>query len=450
MGSKKTLLVIDDEKSFCMAVRDYLEGETLNVLTANTGSDGIDVCSKRSVDVVLLDQRLPDGDGHNLVKDILKRNEQAKIVFITAYPSFENAVMAVRSGAYDYLSKPLDLDELRLVVERAVHTLELEQVAQIHEFEQERESELAVIIGREGGLAETAALVDSARKTDAPVLITGETGTGKNLVAKAIHYRAGAKSGPFISINCAALPENLIEAELFGYERGAFTGAVGSRKGLFEMADGGSLFLDEIGEMPYHLQSKLLSAIEEGSVRRIGGTTSRTIKVRMIAATNSTIEKNLGTTFRKDLYYRLSVIRIHVPALRERTQDIPGLCRYFLEKINSGDMLDLTPHEMENLIRYSWPGNVRELSNVLERAALVQRGGPFRPSLLLGISAPSDPSGVPTLGKEEGSMPTLAEAERRLITAAFHRYTGNLTRTAEALDISLSTLKRKVREYGLK
>ena len=312
---KKTFLVIDDDRVFANTVRDYLSSDAVEVLVANRAMDGLAFCQQRKIDVVLLDQQLPDAEGHTLCSTILKCNDQTKIIFSTAFPSFENAVKAIRSGASDYLSKPYDLEELSLAVRQAFRTLELENVEQIQDYQRTRESEETVVIGGEG-LAETIKMVDLAATTDSPVLITGETGTGKTLVAKAIHYKGRARKAPFISINCASLPENLIEAELFGYEKGAFTGAVAARKGLFEMAEGGTLFLDEIGEMPIHLQAKLLSAIEEKKLRRLGSESVRPVNVRIIAATGIKLEDFLGQTFRKDLYYRLSVIRMHIPPLR--------------------------------------------------------------------------------------------------------------------------------------
>ncbi len=447
---RKTLLVIDDEKGFCDALADYLQDDDLAVLSAQSGADGLAACSRTRIDVVLLDQKLPDGEGHALAPAILERNDQTKIIFVTAFPSFENAVTAVRTGAHDYLSKPLDLEELKRTVRRMLRTIELERMAQVHVYEQDRERARAVIVGSSGGLAGVEALVASAAKSAAPVLITGETGTGKSLVAKSIHYLSSLAGEPFIDINCSALPETLIEAELFGYEKGAFTGAVGAKKGLFEMADGGTLFLDEIGEMPMHLQTKLLHALESDEVRRIGATTAVKVRVRVIAATNSDIERTVGKTFRQDLFYRLNVIQIHMPPLREHREDIPALCDHLLKSIEWGRSLSISGAEMERLKAYDWPGNVRELRNVLERAALVQHDREYRPSLLLGSPAERSGSAAPSpaAGPENGII-TLEESEKRQIAAALDHYQGNIARTAKALGTSLSTLKRRIRQFGL-
>jgi DNA-binding NtrC family response regulator len=444
---KKTLLVIDDEKVFCDTVRDFLESDQLDVLAAHTGAEGLNVCSSRKVDVVLLDQKLPDGEGHTLAPAILEKNEQAKIIFVTAFPSFENAVTAVRSGAHDYLSKPFDIEELKLTIENALRTLDLERVEQIQNYARDKDREASIIIGNSASFAEVVRLVDMASSMDGPVLITGETGTGKNLVAKTIHYKSPFGRSAFISINCAALPENLIEAELFGYEKGSFTGAVGAKKGLFEIADGGTVFLDEIGDMPLHLQTKLLSVLEDKKVRRIGGTAATPVNVRVIAATNADLEQALGKTFRKDLYYRLSVVRIHIPPLREHREDIPQLCSYLLSKIAPGQPIELSGPELAKLKEYDWPGNVRELRNILERALFLQKGSVLAPSLLIGKSSTAAAHSQTTLSN---GIKTLAQAERELIQGTLAALSSNLTQSAKALGISLSTLKRKLKEYGLK
>ncbi len=446
---KKTLLIIDDEKVFCNTVRDYLENDALEVLIAHTSAEGLSLCSSRKVDIVLLDQKLPDGEGHALAPAILEKNEQAKIIFITAFPSFENAVTAVRMGAHDYLSKPFDIEELRLTIENTLRTLDLERVEQVQNYARDKDREAAVIIGNSGPFAEVIRLVDMAAAMDGPVLITGETGTGKNLVAKTIHYKSSFARSAFISINCAALPDNLIEAELFGYEKGSFTGAVGAKKGLFEIADGGTVFLDEIGDMPLHLQTKLLSVLEDKKVRRIGSTSVTPVNVRVIAATNAELENALGRTFRKDLYYRLSVVRIHIPPLREHREDIPELCSYLLSNIARGRSVDLPDSEIEQLMEYDWPGNVRELRNVLERALFLQKESVLAPSRLIekpaAAAMPALQATVPA-----AEMKTLAQAEREIIQCALTTLSGNLTQTAKTLGISLSTLKRKLKEYGLK
>ena len=449
-GSKKTLLIIDDEKVFCNTVRDFLESDRLEVLSAHTGAEGLEICSGRKVDVVLLDQKLPDGEGHALAPSILEKNEQAKIIFITAFPSFENAVTAVRLGAHDYLSKPFDIEELKLTVENTLRTLDLERVEQIQNYARDKDREASVLIGSDGAFAEVVRLVETAAVMDAPVLITGETGTGKNLVAKSIHYNSPLARAAFISINCAALPDNLIEAELFGHEKGAFTGATSAKKGLFEMADGGTIFLDEIGDMPLHLQTKLLSVLEDKQIRRIGSTTVTPVNVRVIAATNAELENALGKTFRKDLYYRLSVVRIHLPPLREHREDIPALCSYLLSMIARGRKVEIPEAEFARLKEYGWPGNVRELRNILERSLFLQKGSVLAPAQLIEKQACATAVVEQVAAPAAAEIKTLAAAEREIIQCALTTLSGNLTQTSKTLGISLSTLKRKLKEYGLK
>jgi transcriptional regulator with PAS, ATPase and Fis domain len=279
------------------------------------------------------------------------------------------------------------------------------------------------------------------------VLITGETGTGKTLVAKAIHFKGKPNNAPFVSINCASLPETLIEAELFGFEKGAFTGAVNAKKGLFEMAEGGTLFLDEIGEMPIHLQSKLLSALEDRMIRRLGGTAAKPINVRIIAATSVNLESTLGKNFRNDLFYRLSVVRIHIPPLRERRGDIPLLCGHLLKTITNNPV-EIPESDMAQLMKYDWPGNVRELRNILERSVFIQNGTILEPSQLLEKRA-LEPANCTSPVSPETTIKTLDECEKEIIIAALAQLKGNLTQTAKALAISLSTLKRKIREYHI-
>jgi len=349
-GDIKVVLIIDDDRLLCDVVREFLEKENLKVLAAHTCAEGISIYSQNKVDIVLLDQNLPDGEGYELCPSILKYYEHAKIIFITAFPSFDNAVKAIKGGANDYLSKPFEMEELSLAVRQALKMLNLEKVAQIENYRKTKESEKNVIVGSSKEFTEILSAIDLAASTDAPVLITGETGTGKSVVAKAIHFKSKAREGAFISINCAALPENLIESELFGYEKGAFTGAATRMRGIFEMAEGGTLLLDEIGEMPVHLQTRLLNVLEDKKIKRLGGDVFRPVNFRIIAATSADLGSSLGRNFRSDLYYRLSVMRIHIPPLRERRQDIPEICAHFLNEIASGHDIALDKSEKDNLM----------------------------------------------------------------------------------------------------
>ncbi len=310
----KVVLVVDDEEIFCKSLENHLRGGAFEVLVAHRGRDAVEICARRKVDVVLLDQKLPDGRGSELYAPILERNELTKIIFITAFPNYENAVEAIKVGAFDYLSKPIDLGELDLALTRSLRTLELERIEQFQRYDSAKRSEETLLVG---GLDEIRRLADLAAASDAPVLVTGDTGAGKNVVARLIHYGGPRRAAPFVVVNCAALPENLVETELFGHEKGAFSGAGKARRGVFEMAEGGTLVLDEIGAMPTNLQSKLLSVLEDKKLRRIGGESERSVDVRVVAATNTDLEAALRENrFRKDLYYRLNVFRIHLPPLR--------------------------------------------------------------------------------------------------------------------------------------
>lgn len=440
----RKILVVDDDRLLCDAVKECFSGGDIEVLAANQGAEGLGLCAREKIDVVLLDQKLPDGDGHLLCPSILKYSDKTKILFITAYPTFENSLTALRAGAYDYLCKPFELEELKLAVERSLRAIELEQVEEFQCYNSERESRENVLVG--DGLGDVRRLIEVASLTDAAVLITGETGTGKNVAAGAIHYGGRTPKFPFVSINCAALPENLIEAELFGFEQGAFTGASRRKRGLFEMADGGTVLLDEIGEMPPHLQTKILSVLDDKKIKRVGGESSREVDVRIIAASNADIESVLGRTFRSDLYYRLSVLRIHIPPLRERRSDIPQICDYLLEKL-SGEGLQLPREEMDSLMDYEWPGNVRELRNILERSFILRQGPALRPSVFLGKAKDIRPERLPS--PPECGIAPLEEMERQHIRSGLTMFSGNHSRTAKALGISLSTLKRKLKHYGL-
>jgi DNA-binding NtrC family response regulator len=445
---KRNLVMIDDDRLLCDTIRQTVTDMAVAFHAAHTGSQGLRLCADMQADVVLLDQKLPDGDGTDFCGPIMDCNERTKIIFITGYPSFDHAVKAIKAGAYDYLSKPFELGELLLTLKHALRTVELEHVEQIQDYHQKQESSRFNLIGTTGGLKEVQHLVDLSAGSRAPVLITGETGTGKTMVARAVHYRSQAAGQAFIPINCAAIPENLMEAELFGYEKGAFTGAVTAKKGLFEMAAGGTLFLDEIGEIPQHLQSKLLGVLDDGQIRRLGGQSLKPVRARVIAATNADIGRAVAERkFREDLYYRLSVVHIHVPPLRERLKDLPDLCRFFLSRIAPDQVIHLPEEQIRALQAYAWPGNVRELRNIIERAVLVRMDSRIEPAGLLsqhGIRCTPAQSHKPPEG-----IKTLQAMELEHIQRALCYFNDNHTHTAKALGVSRSTLMRKLKIYGL-
>jgi len=443
---RRSILIIDDDALLCASLVDALADERTHVVHAQTGADGIAECKRRRVDVVLLDQHLPDTTGEAMCPEILMLHDRAKVVFMTAYPTFENAVAALKLGASDYLSKPFELEELRLAVTNAFRVQELERIEQLHSRQRQHERDRSVMIGAHGGLRETLRLAELAAVTAAPVLITGETGTGKSLLARHIHYAGPRREQAFVSLNCGALPQTLAESELFGHEKGAFTGASALRRGVFEMAEDGTVFLDEIGAMPIDQQAKLLGVLEDRVVRRIGGERLRTVNARVIAATNRDLEATVHAgEFRSDLYFRLSVMRIHMPPLRQRSGDLDALCRHLLSDI-CGQEVHLEADELARLAAYHWPGNVRELRNILERSAIIQAGQPLAPSELL--TGQVQKAHLPTQSSSDEIL-TLEEVEQRHIRSVLSRCEGNLTQTARSLGIALSTLKRKVKRSGL-
>ena len=439
-----TLLVIDDDMLLASMIQDYFSSEECTVLTAHTGKEGIEVCSTETIDVVLLDEQLPDLLGHTLCSQIMGYNEMTRIVFATSYPGFDHALLAIKAGAFDYLPKPFEIKELEFTINKALRNSSLERREQQISYQAQKTTEKLNMIGNSQVWKRVSEIIAIAANSQASVFITGETGTGKTLAAKAIHYTSKAHNAPFIHINCATLPESLIDAELFGYEKGAFTGAISMRRGVFEMAHGGTLFLDEIGELPSNLQAKLLNVLEEKQVRRIGSEKSIPISVRIITATNIDIESQIATgNFRQDLYYRLSVLALTTPPLREHTEDIPLLCTLFIEQFISSEY-HLSTSEIQRLKSYPWPGNVRELHNIIERSLLLHDHSHLTPSLLLFKS-----SDTPPIQKETPTeIVPLHQCEINYIKQVLQKCDFNKTHTANALQISLSTLKRKLKESG--
>jgi two-component system response regulator AtoC len=435
-----SVLIIDDDRLLCEMAGDFLANNGLRVMSAHSGKEGLELCSQHHFDVVLLDQKLPDAEGYTLCPRIIAASGDVKIIFITAFPSFKNALTAIDSGAFSYLTKPFDLRELKIAIDKCLRVNELEKVEESLNYQSERENVADALVGEAGSLASISALVARAARISSPVLITGETGSGKSRIAKLIHMRSNRR-GPFMAINCAALPENLIESELFGYEKGAFSGAQATKKGLLEIAANGTILLDEIGEMGFHLQAKLLGVLDEMRLRRVGGVIFHPVQVRIMAATNSVLENKIRKKeFREDLFYRLNVLRLQLPPLRNRREDIPTLANQFLREMAPQRHLQLSDADMQSLLLYPWPGNIRELRNVIERAVIhAGEGTELRISQLLsGSMEEGRPSAT------EAILP-LAVIEHQYAMSALSQMNNNLTRTAKALGISLNTLKKKLK-----
>jgi DNA-binding NtrC family response regulator len=449
MKKVTNLLIIDDDDFVTASLSDFLINKGFGVQTSSNGKDGIASFEREQPSLVLLDQKLPDMEGVKVCHKILEINPNAKIIFITAYATVQYAVEAMQAGAFHYLSKPFELDELSITIDMALKNVHLEGKLRVQDYERQKEKQEKKLIGSSEVMKRIREQIELASGSEATVLITGETGVGKNVVATAIHDLQ-AKRETFLAINCSAIPENLMEAEYFGHEKGVFTGAETRREGIFELADGGTLVLDEIGEIPLHLQSKLLTALEDKSIRRIGSGRAIPIDVRVIATTNEDLEEAIREKrFRQDLYYRLAVLNIHIPPLREHSEDIPEIADYFVKQLCRKPSKIPDSH-MKKLMSYPWPGNVRELRNVIERAALLLQGDEIKPAELLlqsSLSPPLAAGGRKSMSIHE--ILPLEEMKRRHILSALRACSDNKSLTARSLGISLSTLKRKLKEMKI-
>ncbi|HEX5818515.1 MAG TPA: sigma-54 dependent transcriptional regulator [Gemmatimonadales bacterium] len=457
--SNGTILVVDDERTLARVVKVFLTEAGYETEVAGDAESALEMLERLKPDVVFTDVRLPGMNGIELLRKVREFDPTISVVVMTAFGSIEGAVEAVKLGAFDYIKKPVDLDELKLLADRARENSRLRQELSYYRKQATREVSLGGILGDSPAMR---AVLDRARQVAAldetpPVLITGETGTGKGLVARTIHA-SGPRSGrPFIDVNCTALPATLMEAELFGYERGAFTDAKESKLGLFEAAEGGFIFLDEVGDIELALQGKLLRAIEDRTVRRVGGIRDRKIDVRILAATNRDLQKDVqGERFRKDLFFRLAVILLRLPPLRERADDVLILAEHFLKQYAAkyGRDVRRISAEAQALLRaYPWPGNVRELSHVMERAILWSHEAELgaehlslnNPDELMQPDggAPAPVPGLPPDGMDLGQW------ERAMLEQALQQSGGNQTRAAQRLGISRDTLRYRLKKYGI-
>jgi DNA-binding NtrC family response regulator len=443
------ILVVDDDPETVDVLAELLKKEGHQVTTCGVGSAAITAGREEKFDVVLADMRLPDMDGLAVLRAFQDAGAETAVIVMTAFGTVETAIQAIRTGAYDYGPKPFKLDEVRIVVQRALERKRLLQENQRYRQELRGKYRLENVVGSSGPMLEIFKTVGRVAPTRSMVLIQGESGTGKELIARTIHYNSDRAQGPFVAVDCGALPETLLESELFGHERGAFTGATGLKRGLFEVARGGTCFLDEIGDVSPVVQSRLLRVLQEHEIKRVGGTESIKVDVRVIAATNKNLEGLVKAhKFREDLFYRLSVVTITLPPLRERGDDIPLLAEFFLRKScrDAGKRVErIAPEALALLAAHPWPGNVRELEHAIERAVILTQN----PTLLPQDLPPE--LQAPAGGRAAADAPVLPlrEMERRHLLFALERAQGNRKRAAEWLGITRRTLYRMAARHGI-
>ena len=450
MKTNQTILVVDDDLAHRTMLKKLLGGWGYDVSEADDGSSAIDAVNQRAFDLILMDIRMLKVSGIEALEQIKIINPAIPVIIMTAYASVETAVDTLKKGAYDYLTKPLDFDELQIAINRAT---EHNRLKKENEYLKERlgqKFDTQNMIGRSPLMVKLLETVAQVAATEATVLITGKSGTGKEMIANAIHYNSTRKDAPFIKINCAALTESLLESELFGHEKGSFTGADKRREGKFRQADGGSIFLDEVSEMSAAMQVKLLRVLQERELTRVGGAEVIAINVRVIAASNKDLKKEMEQKrFREDLFYRLNVVALQVPALHGRKEDIPLLAQHFLEMFatkNKKNIKGFTPQSMEKLVKYAWPGNVRELMNAVERAVVLSRAEYLDADELALLMADSpNASGIEQLAVPENML--LDEVEKRSILEAINTCGGNKSEAARRLGITRKTLRKKLDKY---
>ena len=451
MAERSKVLVVEDDERIRTLFEDALSVLGYHVTTASTGAEAIELIQGQLFDTVLCDIRMPKMDGLEILREIKRHDPSVEVVMVTGYPTVNTAVEALKLGAYDYLAKPVRLEELQHLMARLTERRLLRREVSSLRSRLGEQLPLKEMIGTSPQMTRVKEVVAKMATTDSPVLIEGESGTGKDLVAAAIHRLSTRSKGPFIPVNCGAVPPDLLESEFFGHVRGAFSGAVADHLGLFRSANGGTIFLDEVAELPPPLQVKLLRVLEEQEIRPVGSAKTHAVDVRIIAATNRPLEQAIKEgTLRQDLFYRLDVVRIAMPPLRERKSDIPALVTYFLRQLNqrfARDVRGLTADAMAALMAYHFPGNVRELENLLERAYALG----VRDQITLA-DLPALPAAVAVASgglAPPGELPRLADAERELILRALREFGNDKDRVAKALGISRRTLYRRLKSYGM-
>ncbi|MCY3870257.1 MAG: sigma-54 dependent transcriptional regulator [Gemmatimonadetes bacterium] len=449
----QNILIIDDERNIRRTLDMILSGEGYQVFTCASAKAGLDVLKKERIHLVLLDIVMPEINGLDLLPKLLEVRPNLAIIMISGHGNVQNAVLAIKRGAYDFLEKPLDRDKVLMAISRALQTREL--AAENRHLKQQIEGRYEMV-GQSPALTEIRNQIARVAPTNGRVLILGESGTGKELIARAVHKMSHRAKNSFVKVNCAAIPEELIESELFGSDRGAFTGAVKTRDGKFLQADGGTLFLDEIGDMSLSVQAKVLRALEQGEFERVGGAKTFRVDVRVIAATNKNLHAEVEQgKFREDLYFRLNVVPLTAPPLRERREDIPELAEHFLKAYaeeNGFLPKTLSAEARDLLLQYDWPGNIRELKNLVERLSIMVSGDTIYPEdlpTLDGMSIPKQPDSFPDLGVGRTLRQVREAVERHYIAEALERHGGNVTRASNALGIERTNLHKKIKQYDL-
>ena len=445
------ILLIDDDENLNKIICYQLSQMGFNVTTATKGEDGLNLFKQDSYDIVITDLQLPGMSGMDVLTSIRRLDKNVIILIITAYGTVENAIEASRLGADDYITKPFGKETLRFVLEKAIQMRKLQAENVQLRGELYQKYDFSNLVGKSAAMEDVLKLTGKVAESDATVLIQGESGTGKELIARAIHYNSPRKSKAFITVNCPSIPENLIESELFGHIRGAFTGALKDRKGKFQLADQGTIFLDEIGDLKEDLQASLLRVLQEKEFERVGESVPVHVDVRVVAATNKKLQSLVQNgRFREDLYYRLNVVAIMIPSLRERKEDIPFLVDHFLLKHSKGVRYSVMNDAMDILMEYDWPGNIRELENIIERAIVISREPVINSDVLQPIAKNIKLKSVPDTGNINLNNLTLDEIERQAIVNALSKTKGNQTKAAKMLDIPRHVLIYRMRKLAIR
>lgn len=445
---KPKILVIDDDTSLRRVLEYNLQQEGYEVQAASSGEEGLYYFGQSKPNLVITDMKMSGMDGLMVLRSVKERSPETLVIIITAFGSVDIAVEAMKAGAYDYITKPFNRDELKLAVEKALQFSGLTEENKRLKSELSDKVDLRTIVGTSKEMEKVFDVLRKVSDTEAPVMITGESGTGKELIARSIHTNSSRRDAPFVAINCAAIPRDLLESELFGHVKGAFTGAVKDKTGKFQLADGGTLFLDEVGELPIELQPKLLRALQEKEIEPVGGTKTVKLDVRVVSATNIDIDKAIAEgTFREDIYYRLSVIPVHLPSLRERRKDIPLLIRYFCSK-HGAEKVTFQNEALHMLVMYPWPGNVRELENTVERLLIMRGSDVIGPVELPEKFHADRPQAAAVIKLPEEGYP-LEQLEREVVVEALERNSWNQTAAARFLRIPRHTLIYRIEKYGI-